>query len=319
MSLNNTNSNNINSNDENNRRVHTRKRKKFERFDGYKVKSTPSFQKLIPYLMKPRADSSNYFEVTYDMGEVVKYLNEKNSILKEKNDSNNPIKKYTYTLFFISLIVRIFALRPQLNRFISRKNIYQRHKIEVAYVIKKEFSDEGEESTTISNFERDFNIGDVGKILFPSINGVKNRNEDTTGDFVGLLMKFPNFIVSFAVWIFDALIYIGYCPATLRKIDVMQCSVMFANLGSIGLDGVPHHHLYNRGTCSIFISIGRIRKELVQTNDGLVEKELMDIKITMDERIADGFYFAKTFDLLSDIIKNPQQLDQRLKKVPIDE
>ncbi|MDR3223236.1 MAG: 2-oxo acid dehydrogenase subunit E2 [Methanobrevibacter sp.] len=321
MSLNNTDSKNTNSNDGNAnvKKKYIRKRKRFERFDGYKVKSVHSFQKLVPYIMKPRTASSNYFEATYDMAEVVKYLDEKNSILKEKNDPNNPIKKYTYALFFISLLVRIFALRPKLNRFISRKNIYQRHNIEVAYVIKKEFSDEGEESTAISSFERDFNIEDVGKVLFPSIKGVKNTTNDNAGDFVGLLMKFPNFVVSFIVWIFDALIYIGYCPAILRKIDVMQCSVMFSNLGSIGLDSVPHHHLYDRGTCSIFISIGRIRKELVQTNDGLVEKELMDIKITMDERIADGFYFVKTFDILNDIIKDPKRLDERLKEVLIDE
>ncbi|MDR2967160.1 MAG: 2-oxo acid dehydrogenase subunit E2 [Methanobacteriaceae archaeon] len=305
--------------DLNTERVYKRKRKRWERFDGYKVKGIPSFQKLIPYLMRTRDASTNYFEVTYDIGEVIKYLNEKNRNLEENIDSNNLINHYTYTLFFITLIVRILALRPHLNRFVSRKNIYQRHNIEIAFVVKKEFSDEGEESTAVENFERDSNIDDVRYKLHDSIKNVKKTIDDNTGDFVDTLMKFPNFIVRFVVWIFDALIFIGYCPAILRKIDSMQCSVMFSNVGSIGLKGAPHHHLYDRGTCSLLVSVGSIRKEKYLTDNGVEEKDVVDFKISMDERIADGFYFVKTFDILQKILQNPQQLDNRLKEVPIDE
>jgi len=301
------------------KRAYTRKRKRWERFDGYRVKSIPSFQKLIPFTMKPRSASLNYFEITYDASEILKYLDEKNRSLEENFDPKNPIKQYTYTQFFLALIVRMFALRPRLNRFVSRNNIYQRHNIEIAYVIKKDFSDDGEESTTVDTFERDSNIDDVGYILHDSIKGVKETTDDSTGDFVDTLMKLPNFFISFVIWIFNVLIYIGYCPAVLRDIDTMQCSVMFANLGSIGLEGTPHHHLYNRGTCSIFISAGRVRKEKYLGDNGVEERDVIDFKITMDERIADGFYFVKSFELLKEILDNPQQLDNRLKEVPIDE
>lgn len=310
---------NNDTNDLDTERAYTRKRKRWERFDGYKVKSIPSFQKLIPYLMRTRDASTNYFEMTCDIGEVKRYLDEKNRKLDENLDPNNSIEQYTYTQFFIALIVRVLVLRPRLNRFVSRKNIYQRHNIEIAFVVKKGFSDEAEESTALETFERDSNIDDIGYQLADSIKNVKETLDDNTGDFVDTLMKFPSFIVTFVVWIFDALIYIGYCPATLRKIDSMQCSVMFSNVGSIGLDGAPHHHLYDRGTGSLLISVGRIRKEKYLTDDGIKEKEVVDFKISMDERIADGFYFVKTFDLLKKILANPQQLDNRLKEVPIDE
>ncbi|MCL2157516.1 MAG: 2-oxo acid dehydrogenase subunit E2 [Methanobrevibacter sp.] len=301
------------------KRAKIRKRKRWERFDGYRLKNIPSFQKLIPFTMKRRSASLNYFEITYDAGEILKYLDGKNRNLEENFDPNNPIKQYTYTQFFMTLIVRMFALRPRLNRFVSRKNIYQRHNIEIAYVLKKDFSDDGEESTTVDTFERDSNIDDVGYILHDSIKSVKETTDDKSGDFVDTLMKLPNFIITFVTWIFDVLIYIGYCPAVLRKIDTMQSSVMFANLGSIGLEGTPHHHLYDRGTCSIFISVGRIRKQKYLGENGVEERDVVDFKITMDERIADGFYFVKSFELLKEILDNPQQLDDRLKEVPIDE
>ena len=314
--MNNDNNNSMNCSTE---RAATRKRKKWERFDGYKLKNIPSFQKLIPYTMKTRVGSTNYFETSYDIGEVVKYIAEKNRKLEENFDPNNPIKQYTYTQFFIALIVRMFALRPRLNRFVSRKNIYQRHNIEIAYMAKKDFSDEGDQSTTVETFERDSNIDDVGYIIHDSIKGVKETTDDNTGDFADFLFKLPNFLVSFIIWIFDALTYIGYCPAVLRKIDIMQSSVLFTNVGSIGLEKAPHHHLYDRGTSSLLISVGRVRKEKYLTDNGIEEREVVDFKISMDERIADGFYFIKSFDLLKEILDNPQQLDNRLKEVPIDE
>jgi len=310
--------NNNNKIDSNAERAYTRKRKRWERFDGYRVKNIPSFQKLIPFTMKTRVGSTNYFEITYDASGIVKYLDEKNRNL-ENSDSNSSINQYTYTQFFIALIVRMFALRPRLNRFVSRKNIYQRHNIEVAYMVKKDFSDEGDQSTTVETFERDSNIDDVGNILHDSIKGVKETSDDNTGDFADFLFKLPNFMVSFIVWIFDATTYIGYCPAALRKIDIMQSSVLFTNVGSIGLENAPHHHLYDRGTSSMLISVGRIRKEKYLTDNGVEERDVVDFKISMDERIADGFYFVKSFELLKEILDNPQQLDNRLKEVPIDE
>lgn len=69
----------------------------------------------------------------------------------------------------------------------------------------------------------------------------------------------------------------------------------------------------------MFLTLGRVRKDFVLTKDGVVEKHLVDIKLSMDERVADGFYYVKSLELLEDILKNPEQLDERLKEVPIDE
>ncbi|MCL2688178.1 MAG: 2-oxo acid dehydrogenase subunit E2, partial [Methanobrevibacter sp.] len=181
------------------------------------------------------------------------------------------------------------------------------------------FSDEGEESTTVSTFERDSNIEDIRKILTKEIKGVKESSDDEAGDFIGVLMKLPKFIISSFIWVLDFFIVIGYMPKSLRGVDVMQASAFVANLGSIGLKGAPYHHLFDRGTCSLFVTLGRVRKDFVITEDGIVEKYLVDVKLTIDERISDGFYYVRSLDLLEDILKNPEQLDERLKEVPIDE
>ena len=54
------------------------------------------------------------------------------------------------------------------------------------------------------------------------------------------------------------------------------------------------------GTNSVVITIGTIREEK--------GKKIVDITATLDERIADGFYFAKSIQLAEYIAKNPELL-----------
>lgn len=68
-----------------------------------------------------------------------------------------------------------------------------------------------------------------------------------------------------------------------------------------------YHHLNNYGTNSLVITIGTVYEE-----NG---KYLVDISATLDERIADGFYFAKSLNLAQYICNNPQFLDDDLASI----
>ena len=41
-------------------------------------------------------------------------------------------------------------------------------------------------------------------------------------------------------------------------------------------------------------------------------RDVMNIGVTLDERIADGFYFARSLKLIKHIFKNPHLLDKTL-------
>ncbi len=43
-------------------------------------------------------------------------------------------------------MLKTLRLRPQMNRFIANKRIYQRNEITAAFTVKKEFKDDGAES-----------------------------------------------------------------------------------------------------------------------------------------------------------------------------
>ena len=63
------------------------------------------------------------------------------------------------------------------------------------------------------------------------------------------------------------------------------------------------------------ITIGTIHKGPAVMPDGSIElRDFVDIGATLDERIADGFYFAKSLKLVNYICAHPELLDQPLEE-----
>ena len=119
------------------------------------------------------------------------------------------------------------------------------------------------------------------------------------------LTKLPRFILRFIMWILHKLDFYGRVPDFLIKEDPNYATVFISNLGSIGLKA-GYHHLCNWGTNSIFVVLGE--KKIV---DG---REVMDLGITLDERIADGYYYSKTIKLLKYLLQNPELLETPAKE-----
>ena len=63
------------------------------------------------------------------------------------------------------------------------------------------------------------------------------------------------------------------------------------------------------------ITIGTLHKEEVVMDDGHREiRDVVDIGATLDERIADGFYFARSLRLIRHIFENPELLERPLNE-----
>ena len=102
-------------------------------------------------------------------------------------------------------------------------------------------------------------------------------------------------------------------PESICKGDSNYATVLLSNLGSIKCNAV-YHHLNNYGTNSIVITIGKIHKEQVVNQDGTTSvRDVVAIGATADERIADGFYFARSIRMLEKVLKNPKQLENEIR------
>ena len=118
-------------------------------------------------------------------------------------------------------------------------------------------------------------------------------------DTLNFFSSLPKFILSIIVKIVFFLDNHGINPKALTEGDTNYSTIIFSNLGSIKTNSV-YHHLNEYGTNSIVITIGTIKEEK--------GRKIVDITATLDERIADGFYFAKSIQLAEYIANNPELL-----------
>ena len=136
----------------------------------------------------------------------------------------------------------------------------------------------------------------------------KVRSEGTN-NMEGVLKMFtalPKWLLSIIVNFVFFLDNHGINPKFITEGDTNYCTLLLSNLGSIKTNSV-YHHLNEYGTNSIVLTIGIIRDE--------GNKKIVDIQLTLDERIADGFYFAKSIKLVEFIALHPDLLLEDFKDI----
>lgn len=272
--------------------------KKFrDRKDGKKVKIS-GFDKFL-YLLKPRrSDAEVYISKKIDVSNLVKYMEEKK---KENND-------ITYFHLFSTATAKLVYNNPYLNRFIMGSNKYERNEVSLSFVAKTKFEDDAKELLKVIKIDKDDNVDTISEKIYGSVKKIRNNKISHTDDFVNSLGKLPGIVMKVIVWFVKKLDRFDLLPKRLTENSIYHSSVLISNLGSIHCDGI-YHNLTNFGTNSILLTIGEIKEETCVI-DGKIEKRFVcDFGITLDERIADGVYFAKSLNLLEYILNNPSMLE----------
>ncbi len=269
------------------------------RKDGVMVKGSDDFTALFPYLFKKRNESIVYYNLEVDVEPLLKYI------------ADN--KNVTFFQAVIIGLTKTLKERPKLNRFIIGRRLYQRNYTEIGFVTKREFTEEAAEVNVKIRFKDEDGPSEIIGKMTKDIHKAKKDGDSDDGDIIKVLMKFPRFFIRFFIWLIEWMDFNGILPKSISSADPLRSSVYVANLGSVGIDA-PFHHLFEWGTTSIFLAIGKIGKKPVVDQDGqIVAKTMVEMKISLDERVADGFYYAKSLDLFRAYMENPERLMEGLK------
>ena len=280
-------------------------KKRGDRKDGRWIRYIDGFHFIMPYLMPNRCDSEVYIEELIDVTEMVKYIEAHNSVNKE----------FRLTPFHVitAAVGKIIYHRPYLNRFVAGRRLYQRNKITLAFVVKRRFNDEAEESLLVTEIKEDTTLEQISRRIAGDAQTIRKEGGNDINDLLDKLSKLPRWLMRLAMCMFRFLDFHGWMPESICRGDSNYASVLLSNLGSIKCNAV-YHHLNNYGTNSIVITIGRIHKELMADDDGNTSvRDVVAIGATADERIADGFYFARSIRMLEEILRDPQQLENKMK------
>lgn len=277
-----------------------------DRKDGRRVRNLTGMATILPYLMPKRTDAEVYLNETIDATPLLEYLKKKNEEYGEKR----------ITLFhcMVAALARMVKERPYMNRFVAGYRVYERNDISLAFVCKRRFTDEAEEALMFFTPEEDDNIKSISDKIIGDVRETR-KSEHSTGGVDELLDKFakiPRPILAFVVKMIKYLDFWGKNPRAITAGDPNYASVFMSNLGSIKCPAV-YHHLNNYGTNSMMITIGVLHKEQLVMPDGSTAiRDVFNIGATLDERIADGFYFARSLRLIKYLVANPEMLEQPL-------
>ena len=286
------------------------KKKRGDRSDGRLVESRDPMQAIMPFIMGNRADNEAVLNITLDMTEVVKYLQEKNA--------QNPEFKYTIFHVVVAAMAKTVYMRPKLNRFIAGHRFYERNEISFTFTAKNKMSDNGAEFVTTIVTEDDGSsiVDQVHDKICKEVYHVRNEEEEGNGNDTDKMMKafnkIPRGLLRLAIKLMNWMYYHDILPKAIREVDPYRATVFISNLGSIKMEA-SYHHLINWSYNSLFVLANRMHKMPFFNDDGTYEmKDGMNFGFTVDERIADGFYFAKSLTLFECIMKNPKLLDETL-------
>ena len=279
-------------------------RKWGDRYDAKRIRDIDGMHFYMAYLIPKRCDAEVYINEKLDITELLKYINEKNATGERK-----------VTLFhcMIAAVARTVKMRPLLNRYISGKHYYMRNDISMGFTVKKQFTDHAEETLMIYHPKDDERLVDITDKLSPKVSEIKKENKSqSVDDILNIVKKLPKPIMHIFMALMRFMDNTGLMPKAFSSVDTNYVTVLLSNLGSIKCDAV-YHHLNNFGTNGIVITIGTMHKETVFDENGApVVRDIVNIGVTLDERIADGFYFARSLKLIKHIFKNPELLDKTL-------
>ena len=280
------------------------KKRMGDRFDATLVRDIDPMHWFMPYLYPNRADNEAFIREEFDLTNLEAYLEKKNAELD---------RAHRYTIFHAvcAAIVKTFTLRPKMNRFIKGCRLYQRDELSLGFVVKKQFKDNADEGLAFIKFPPETTIDSLHARIMQEI--FECRRDDATDNSTKGMEMFthlPRWLMRIVIHILHRLDFYGRVPYDLIKADPNYATVFLTNLGSIRLNA-GYHHLSNWGTTSVFVVIGeKVRKPVFKADGTFEMRDMLDVGITLDERIADGYYYARTVRLLKKLIETPELLDR---------
>ncbi len=267
---------------------------KAERPDGELIRGVHPYRRLMAHIMPTRNESVVYFDTYARADELLRYL----KLANEKFPAD-----VTHALVAAGAIG--LSENPKMNRFVAGRRLYQRKGASITFSMKRQKL--GREAK-LSAVKLSLREGETFRDMCERINEnvtVERSGKKTSADKeFDLFNKLPRLALDAAVGAFRTLDYFNVLPRFFIEGDAMYTSMFIANLGSLSM-GPGFHHLYEWGTCPLFMMAGQIEKRPVVEGDEIVLRNVLPIRWSYDERIDDGLNARFGIESCNRALENP--------------
>lgn len=281
-----------------------------DRYDGWRVRNVDVVFSVIPYFLRTRMDAQNFFEVSLRVDNIEAFIKE------HKED----IPNLSIMHVVMAALVRLISQRPYLNRFVIWNKIFARNHLNFSIAVKRSLSDTGEETLIKPYFMPTDTLQDVVRKVEQERANNQQVGQKNASDKISKILGFlPDSMLRAVVFLLLHMDKVGIMPKAINQASPWHCSIFLTNIGSIGVESI-YHHLYEFGTCSMFVAMGKKSRSHTFEKDGtLVAHKSIQLKFVLDERICDGFYYASSMRQLSKYLDDPSLLLTPPENVIIDD
>ncbi|MFO0750105.1 MAG: 2-oxo acid dehydrogenase subunit E2 [Myxococcota bacterium] len=264
--------------------------------DGEFLGKIPSYRKVMLHIMPTRNESVVYYDDYAVADELERYLKEVDG--RFHADMTHAV---------VAAIAAGVRKTPSMNRFAVGRRLYQRNGVWVTFSMKRQKLNRAAKLTAV---KREVPEGQSFKELCDALNAnIKVERSDAVtyvDKEVNLLASIPRPIMRLGVKLLRGLDYYGLLPGGFIKNDAMYTSVFAANLGSVGMKA-GYHHLYEWGTCPLFVMVGRAEERAFAENGQVVVKRVIPLRFTFDERIDDGLNAGHGIKAMVEVLEHPYE------------
>ena len=272
-----------------------------------RVKDYNGMNQILIDLKPQRSVSDVYVNQKMDLTKLMEYLD------KKKKEGNH------ITLFhaIVTGIGKIYYNRPYLNRFIQDRHIFEHKYVDISFVAKVAFNDKAEEIMIIIRVDEDDNLESISKKIYDKVNGVRDTDKKIEkkggNSAIDTLGHLPNIIRVPIVGVLKWMDKKGILPNSICEDNLYYSSVIVSNLGTLHSNAILHN-IADFGNASALATIGEVREEEVLIDGKKEKRKMCEFGINLDERIADGYYFIKSIQMLQHIFDNPEMLEENAAK-----
>ena len=274
------------------------------RYDGMRA-DVPTFRNIEPHVMKTRNESVGLFNTQFELTKTLPFIENYN---KEHNLDKR--ERLTFFQVFLCGLCRTFMYHPHLNRFIHAKRYWQRNRLNFSFVVKKQLKTYAKETFAKIDFDPLSTLEDIRIKYHNYINHSRSDKGNESEGEINFFGSLPRWILMIAFKLIKFLDFFGKLPSKMMiEPDPMYASASLANLGSVGLQGQVIHHIFEWGNASWFFVVNKIHKQVIATEEGEVKViDVVDVGVTLDERISEGMYYMNGLKTLKKFIENPELL-----------
>lgn len=268
---------------------------KTRRPDGRLVK-VPPYRRLMFYIMPGRNESVVYF----DHGVRAEKLEAWLAALPPELGAG-------VTHACVAAINVGLAENPRMNQFVVGRRLYARDGRYITFSMKRKKLDKEAKLSAVKLRMED---GESFDALCARMNGniVEERSGRKTAadkefDLFNLL---PRPLLELAAGLLRGLDHFNLLPGFFIRGDGMYTSVFLANLGSLDM-GAGYHHLYEYGSCPLFLMTGRVEERPVVEDGRVVVGRVLPVRFSYDERIDDGLTARDGIRSFVRVLEDPER------------